>query len=93
MRLGSKFGHSAKSSLSTHSVQLDTFDVNTDMQLPVVFLIATVLNAVWNLRVKGGRVQQYLVRSELEAKINLLRETRHQAAANKLKELAVTMFQ
>ena len=68
-------------------------NLDTDMQLPVVFLIATVLNAVWSLRVRGVRVQQYLVRSELEAKINLLRETRHQEAANKLSELAVTMFQ
>ena len=68
-------------------------NVDTDMQLPVVFLIATVLNTVWTLRAKGGRVQQYLVRSELGARINLLRETRYQGAASKLSELAVTMFQ
>ena len=68
-------------------------NLETDMQLPVVFLIATVLNTVWTLRAKGGRVQQYLVRSELEARINLLRETRYQGAASKLSELAVTMFQ
>ena len=68
-------------------------DVATENQLPVVFLIATVLGAVWNLRIKGNRVQQYLVRSQLEAKVNLLRETRHREAAYKVDELAVTMFQ
>ena len=68
-------------------------DVATENQLPVVFLIATVLGAVWNLRIKGNRVEQYLVRSQLEAKVNLLRETRHREAAYKVDELAVTMFQ
>ena len=68
-------------------------NLDADMQLPVVFLISTVLNVVWNLRVRGGRVQKYLVRSEIEAKINLLRETRHRGAADKVEQLAITMFQ
>ena len=68
-------------------------NVDTDMQLPIVFLIATVLDAVWSLRVKGNKVQKYMIRSQLEASINLLRETRYRETAIKVEELAVTMFQ
>ena len=66
---------------------------SSDMELPIVFLIATVLDAVWSLRMKGSNVQKYLVRSQLEAKVNLLRETRYREASIKVEELAVTMFQ
>ena len=68
-------------------------NVDSDMELPIVFLIATVLDAVWSLRMKGSNVQKYLVRSQLEAKVNLLRETRYREASIKVEELAVTMFQ
>ena len=36
----------------------------------------TVLPTIWKLRVDKSRVQLYEVRAQLEAKINLLRETR-----------------
>ena len=68
-------------------------NVDSDMELPIVFLIATVLDAVWSLRMKGSNVHEYLVRSQLEAKVNLLRETRYREASIKVEELAVTMFQ
>ena len=67
-------------------------NVSEDLELPLVFLISVVLNSVWNLRVSGSRVQKYLVRSQLEAKINLLRETRYFLSAAKLEEFAFTMF-
>ena len=51
--------------------------VDQDLELPLVWYIATVLHSVWNLRQSGTKVQQYLVRAQLEAKINLLRETKH----------------
>ena len=49
--------------------------VDHDHELPVVLFISTVLSSVWNLRQSSNRVQRYLVRSQMEAKINLLRET------------------
>ena len=48
------------------------------LELPVVWLLATVLHTNWNLRQSSTRIRQHLVRSQLEAEINLLRETRYQ---------------
>ena len=68
------------------------FHVEPELELPVVFFISTVLNSLWNLRQSGNRVQKYLVRSQMEAKINLLRETRHSATVVKLEEFTLSMF-
>ena len=63
-----------------------------DLDLPFVFLISTVLSCVWNLRVSGSRVQKYLVRSQLEAMINLLKETRYFSTADKLEEFTLRIL-
>ena len=68
------------------------FHVEPELELPVVFFISTVLNSLWILRQSGNRVQKYLVRSQMEAKINLLRETRHSATVVKLEEFTLSMF-
>ena len=68
------------------------FHVDPELELPVGFFISTVLNYLWNLRQSGNRVQKYLVRSQMEAKINLLRETRHSATVVKLEEFTLSMF-
>ena len=67
-------------------------ELEEDLELPVTFILSTVLQTVWNLRQSGGRVRQYQVRSQLEAEINLLRETRFQASVSKIEELADTIF-
>ena len=78
--------------LQTESMLRLEIHADEDLELPFVFLISTVLSCVWNLRVSGSRVQKYLVRSQLEAKINLLRETRYFPAADKLEEFTLSMF-
>ena len=65
--------------------------VDPDQELPLVFFISTVLCSIWTLRQSGQRVQRYLVRSEMEAKINLLRETRHSGIVSKLEEFTISL--
>ena len=66
--------------------------VEEDMELPLVWLLSTVLRALWDLRQTSTRVRQYLIRSQLEADINLLRETRFRDAVNRIEELAANLF-
>ena len=66
--------------------------VEEDIEFPVTFLLSTVLQTVWSLRQLTGRVRQYQVRSQLEAEINLLRETRFKDSVSKIEELAETMI-
>jgi hypothetical protein len=45
--------------------------VDEDLELPFVWLLATVLRPIWNLRQSSIRIRQHLVRSELESEINV----------------------
>ena len=66
--------------------------VDEDVELPVVWLTACTLRTIWNLRQSNTKVRKYLVRSQLEAEINLLRETRFIEAVERIEELAVNLF-
>ena len=77
------------SALQTESLLRLEFHVEPDLELPAVLFISTVLSSVWKLRQSNSRVQKYLVRSQMEAKINLLRETRYSNAAILLDQLVV----
>ena len=68
------------------------FDVEDDIELPLVWLIATVSLEIWKLRVDKSRVQLYDVRSQLEAKINLLRETRFTSSTILLDQFVANYF-
>ena len=74
------------------ALRLD-FDVEEDMELPLVWLIATVSLEIWKLRVDKSRVQLYDVRAQLEAKINLLRETRFTSSTILLDQFDANYFQ
>ena len=78
--------------LSAEALLRLDFQVEEDLELPAVWLIGSVLNTIWNLRQSSTKVRQYLVRSQLEAEINLLRETRFADAATKIEELASNIF-
>ena len=67
-------------------------DVDDDMEHPLVWMLATVLQAVWSLRVAKSKIQLYDIRAQLEAKINLLRETRYSNSAPILDQLVVKYF-
>jgi hypothetical protein len=53
-------------------------------ELPVVWFLAVAWSFIWECRRLGKRPELYKVRAELEAKVSLLRETRHSEAAKEL---------
>ena len=57
--------------------QVLRLDLNIDEELefPVIWMLASVLLIIWNLRITKSRIQLYEVRTQLGAKVNLLRET------------------
>ena len=66
--------------------------VEEDHELPVVWMMATLLRIVWNLRQSSSKIRPYQVRSQLEAEINLLRETSFSLSVPKIEELAEKVF-
>ena len=66
--------------------------VEEDQELPVVWVTANVLRCIWNLRQSGTRVRPHLIRSKLEAEVNLLRETRFNINVPKIEEIASKIF-
>ena len=66
--------------------------VEEDLELPVVWMISTVFSAIWKLRADKSRVQLYEIRAQLEAKVNLLRETRFTTSATILDEFVVNFI-
>ena len=67
-------------------------NVEEDLELPLVWLLATVFHSIWNLRVEKSRIQLYEIRAQLEAKINLLRETRFRNATVLLDQFVDNYF-
>ena len=61
-------------------------------ELPVVWVLATTLRILWNKRQSSTKVNQYVIRSQLEAEVNLLRETRHREAVAKIEDITASMF-
>ena len=51
--------------------------VNLTEETPVVWIVAQFLMNIWEARVKGKMADLFRVRSDLESKVNLLRETRY----------------
>ena len=67
-------------------------NIEEEMELPLVWMLATVFQAIWKLRVDKSRVVLYEVRAQLEARINLLRETRFNSTANRLDQIVENFF-
>ena len=59
-------------------------DVEEALQLPVVWFLAVAWLSIWESRKVGKRPELYKVRADLEAKVSLLRETRHGEAAGRI---------
>ena len=78
--------------LDVESVLRLELNVEEDLELPLVWLLATVFISIWKLRIDKSRVQLYEVRAQLEAKINLLRETRFRNATTLLDQLVDSYF-
>ena len=57
-------------------VQLD-LDVEENMKLPLVYIIASVLSQVWDFRKQKKPCKLQSIRAVLEAGVNILRKSRH----------------
>ena len=57
------------------------------VELPVVWFLAVSWCSIWESRRLGRRPELYKVRADLEAKVSLLRETRHSEAAEEITSL------
>ena len=58
-------------------LRLELQHVNLTEETPVVWIVAHFLMNIWEARVKGKMADLFRVRSDLESKVNLLRETRY----------------
>ena len=71
--------------------QVVHLDLNPDdQQLPLVFLIASILSQIWTCRKEKKACNLHTIRATLEASINILRKSRHKAAADTLTTILVT---
>ena len=68
-------------------------DIPADDELSTVWLLAATFLSIWEQRQASNRVRPYLVRAQLEAKINLLRETSYSNYTTKLIEKVQLMFE
>ena len=63
------------------------FDLDPDLLFPVVWLLSTALPLVWQLRQAKKTVKLFNIRADIEARVNLLRNSRLKDAATQIEEL------
>ena len=68
-------------------------DVPADDELSTVWLLAATLLSIWEQRQASNKVQPYLVRAQLEAKVNQLRQTSFSNYATLIIEKVQLMFE
>ena len=79
--------------LSTAKALRLELEVSEDLELPLVWLTSAMLLSIWNQRQSGTRVLPHLTRSLLEAKVNILRETRLANVAISIDGMIIHMFE
>ena len=57
-------------------LHLEFYELDEDMEFPVVWFTAAFLFAIWERRSNATRIRKYEIRAEIEGKVSLLRETR-----------------
>ena len=78
--------------ISTEAALRLEFSVEDDLELPLVWITAATLLSIWEQRKVGSKVQPYLTRAQLEAKVNILRDTRLSNITHMLDNLIANMF-
>ena len=66
--------------------------VEEEEELPLEWMLAATLLSIWEQRQASANVQPYLVRAQLEAKVNLIRKTRYENCATILDQKVQIMF-
>ena len=67
--------------------------VAEEEELPLVWFMAATLLSIWEQRQQSLKVEPYLVRAQLEAKVNLLRKSRYASFASTLDDKIRNMFE
>ena len=79
--------------LSAEAAARLELDIPEEEEVPSVWLLAATFLSVWEQRQSSNRVQPYLVRAQLEARVNLLRMTRFEDEAAIILEKIQYMFE
>ena len=62
--------------LSQADVLRINFESSEELNFPIVWFIGSFLSTLWQIRQENKRVELFKIRAELEAQVNLLRESR-----------------
>jgi hypothetical protein len=57
-------------------LRLELSNLPEDLELPMITFLSSLLHAVWDKRLSKSRISLYDIRATLDAKCQLLRETR-----------------
>ena len=79
--------------LTTAALLRLELEVEEDLELPLVWLTAATLMSIWDQRKEASKVQPHLTRSQLEAKVNILRETSLASMGSLLKDQIQLIFE
>ena len=79
--------------LSAEAAARLELDIPEEEEVPSVWLLAATFLSVWEQRQSSNRVQPYLVRAQLEARVNMLRMTRFEDEAAMILEKIQYMFE
>ena len=78
--------HKVQQALEVEKVLRLELQLDKEHELPVVWFLATTMRMLWDMRQSGSRVDKYIVRTQLEAEINLLRRTRLEYSVTMIKD-------
>ena len=74
-------------SLHPKQILILDFDVDENLRLPIVYIVACSLSHIWRYRKEKKATSAFKVRTSLEASTNILRKSRFKNAAEKIDEL------
>ena len=67
------------------------FQVEEDLELPMVWLTTNILMNMWDCRKEKKRCDLFLVRADLEARVSLLRESRFKEASVSISHMLLNL--
>ena len=76
-----------QSNLSQSDLLTLNFNVEDQIELPMVWMVSKVLQKIWDIRKEKKKCELVQVRAVLEAKVSLLRETRHKESAGIISQM------
>ena len=77
--------------LSPSKVLTLSFEVEEEMELPVVWLTTNILQKIWDFRKEKKRCDLVRVRADLEARVSLLRESRFSEPAAIISQMLLNL--